>query len=172
MKKDSKTNRMLRLFDLFYRYREVEMIEITDYLSACNFVVSQRTIGRDIRFLKQAGLIRARYSKKYKAYEPLEEDGFFVPRGGNYRPLEIPKDRSKALYMDKIIRLCTLMTEMIVAEVEDPVDWYRKKYENLSDRTRQRDFKQLREVGYNVVYAAADELEPGKYCYQHPGKYI
>ena len=167
---DCKTNRRLRLFDLFYHYREVEMIEITNYLTACNLMVSQRTIGRDIRFLKQAGLIRARDSKKYKAYEPLETEKFFVPIGGNYYPPELPKERSKALYMEKIIRLCTLMTEMIIAEVEDPIDWYRKKYKKLSDRTRQRDFKQLSEVGYKVVYAAADEWGPGKWCYEYPGK--
>ncbi len=167
---DRKTNRRLQLFDLFYHYREVEMIEIIRYLSACNLTVSQRTIERDIRFLKQAGLIRARYSKKYKAYEPLETEDYFVPRNGNYHPPELPKERSKALYMKKIIRLCTLMTEMIMAEVEDPVDWYRKKYEKLSDRTRQRDFKQLSEVGYKVVYAAADEWGPGKWCYEYPGK--
>ncbi|MCM1233908.1 MAG: hypothetical protein NC489_27700 [Ruminococcus flavefaciens] len=170
--KDCRTNRLLLLFDLFYRYREVEMIEIENYLSAYNLMVSHRTIGRDIRFLKQAGLIQTQYSKKYKAYEPLEAEGFFVPRDGKYRLPELPKERSKVLYMEKIIRLCTLMAEMIIAEVEDPIDWYRKKYKKLSDRTRQRDFKQLREVGYKVSYAAADELGPGEYGYEYPGKYF
>lgn len=170
--KDCRTNRLLLLFDLFYSYREVEMIEITNYLSAYDLMVSHRTIGRDIRFLKQAGLMRGRYSRKYKAYEPLKTEDYFVPRNGKYLSPVLPKERSKALYMEKIIRLCTLMTEMIIAEVEDPIDWYRKKYKKLSDRTRQRDFKQLREIGYKVVYAAADELGPGKYGYVYPGKYF
>ena len=97
------------------------------------------------------------HSKKNKAYIPLEVGKRFVPLDGKYLAPKPPDNKSQRLYMEKIIRLCTLMTDMIMYEVENPIDWYRKRYPELSDCTRQRDFKKLREIGYKVAYEAADE---------------
>lgn len=125
---DCRTNRILLLFHLFYHCSEVQFQDLNEYLLFKNISASQRTISRDIQFLKQAGLVQARYSKKDAAYLPLEEDGYFVPENGIYTPLNLPEDRAKKLYMEKIVRLCTLMTEMIMKEVENPISWYRDRY--------------------------------------------
>ena len=166
--KYNKTQRILLLFHLFYYCQEVSIPEIIDYFSLEDISVSLKTFSRDILLLKNAGLVQVKYSKKDKAYIPLEVEKRFVPLDGKYLTPNLPDNKSQRLYMEKIIRLCTLMTDMIMYEVENPIDWYRKRYPKLSDRTRQRDFKQLREIGYKVSYAPADEEGPGLYCYEYP----
>lgn len=144
--KDDRTSRILLIFHLFYHCREVEFQEIIAYLQFQRISASQKTVSRDIQFLKQAGLVRARYSRKYKAYVPLKGNKSFVPENEAYHLLGLPEDHAKKLYMEKVIRLCTLMTKMIMEKVENPIGWYRDGYPMLSDRTRQRDFLQLKKL--------------------------
>lgn len=165
--KDDRTSRILLIFHFFYHCREVELQEITAYLQFQRISASQRTISRDIQFLKQAGLVRAKYSRKYKAYVPLKGNKNFVPENEAYHLLRLPEDHAKKLYMEKVIRLCTLMTKMIMKGVENPIDWYRDRYPMLSDRTRQRDFRQLKKIGYKISYVPKNEVDTGQYCYSY-----
>lgn len=162
--KYGRTERILELFHMFCFCHEVSFGHIRKYYVSEYWAVD-RTIIRDIRLLKEAGLIKARYSKKDRAYVPSDGD-CFVPK--EFRPLKLPEKKNQRIYMEKIIRLCTLMTDVVMSEEEDPLRWYRKKYPQLSERTRQRDFKTLYKVGYVIEYCPKDEEDQGCYCYDYP----
>ncbi len=159
----SKTSRLLVVFHLFRHCQEVSFKEITDMLP-----VSQKTAYRDIRLLRQAGVLQIRYSKSCEA---------FVPTSPEFAEPEWPENRTRKLYMEKIRRLCTLMVEL--DGVEDPIAWYRTTYPHLSDRTRQRDFKELSKIGYRISYNPVRDpdrdwdpyYEPGWYCDFPSGAY-
>ena len=132
----SKTSRLLVVFHLFQHCREVSFKEITDMLP-----ISQKTAYRDIQTLKRAGVLQIRYSKRQEA---------FVPNSLEFTEPEWPENQTRKRYLEKIRRLCTLMVRL--EETEDPVAWYRERYPDLSDPTRQRDFKELSKIGYRIVY--------------------
>ena len=113
--------------------------------------------------MENAGLIQARYSKAQRAYIPIWD--------GENHPPKLPDEMPKRLYMEKIIRLCTLMTDVAMEGLENPVAWYKERYPNLSDRTRLRDFKQLREIGYVIEYLPANEEGPAGYYYSYPDRF-
>lgn len=150
----SKTSRVLSVFHLFRHCDEVSYKEIMDLIP-----VSKKTVYRDILLLKQAGVIHIRYSKKRNA---------FVLMDTHFHPPQFPKNKTRKLYLEKIIRLCTLMIEW----GDDAIDWYRKQYPNLSERTRQRDFKELSKIGYRIWYEPAYMWdEPGHYDSEIPNTY-
>ena len=148
----SKTSRILSIYHLFRYCEEVSYKEITDLMP-----VSTKTIYRDICLLKRAGLLSPQYSKKQNA---------FFDSGQTKEP-DYPENPSQRRYLEKIIRLCTLMRELDGAD--DPVAWYRARYPELTDRTRQRDFEELNKIGYLVIYKRwddGDEAHPAgsTYC--------
>lgn len=132
----SKTTRLLVVFHLFQHCREVSFKEITDMLP-----VSQKTAYRDIRLLKQAGVLQIRYSRSREAFVPVTL-AFAEP--------ERPENRKQRRCLERLRRLCTLMVRL--EEAEDPVAWYRETYPDLSKRTRQRDFQELGKIGYRIKY--------------------
>ena len=132
----TKTSRLLVVFHLFRHCQEVSFKEITDMLP-----VSEKTVYRDIQILKRAGVLQIRYSKRQEA---------FVPASLNFTEPDWPENQTQRRYLEKIRRLCTLMVQ--IEEAEDPVAWYRERYPGLSDRTRQRDFKELDKIGYQIGY--------------------
>ena len=132
----TKTSRLLVVFHLFRHCQEVSFQEITDMLP-----VSEKTVYRDIQILKRAGVLQIRYSKRQEA---------FVPASLNFTEPDWPENQTQRRYLEKIRRLCTLMVQ--IEEAEDPVAWYRERYPGLSDRTRQRDFKELDKIGYQIGY--------------------
>ena len=131
-----KTSRLLVIFHLFQHCQEVSFKEITDMLP-----VSQKTAYRDIRLLKQAGVLQIRYSKSREA---------FVPTGLVFTQPDWPENQTQKRYLEKIRRLCTLMVQ--IEGAEDPIAWYRTQYPGLSDQTRQRDFNELGKIGYQIRY--------------------
>ena len=62
----SKTTRLLVTFHLFQHCQEVSFKEITDMLPIC-----QKTAYRDIRLLKQAGVLQIRYSRSRESFVPV-----------------------------------------------------------------------------------------------------
>lgn len=136
----SKTSRILSIFHLFSFCTEVSYQEITDLMA-----VSIKTVTRDISLLRKADIIVVKYSKAAGAFIP--EDGICAvnsspsPNWPDYKPLKS--------YIEKLIRLTTLMRELDSAD--DPVVWYRTRYPALSSRTMQRDFAELRKLGYRVI---------------------
>ena len=159
----TKTSRLLEVFHLFRHCQEVSFQEITDILP-----VSEKTVYRDIQILKRAGVLQIRYSKRQEA---------FVPASLNFTEPDWPENQTQRRYLEKIRRLCTLMVQ--IEEAEDPVAWYRERYPGLSDRTRQRDFKELGKVGYRIGYNPLHDpdrdwdpnYEPGWYCDFPTGAY-
>ena len=158
----TKTSCLLGVFHLFRHCQEVSFKEITDMLH-----VSQKTAYRYIQLLKAAGVIQIRYSKRQEAFVPVSMD-FTEPKR-----LE---NQTRQRYLDKIRRLCTIMAK--IEEAEDPVAWYRERYPELTDRTRQRDFEELRKIDYcicrnpkwNRKWGTDPDDEPGWY-YDFPEAY-
>lgn len=150
--KIDKTMRLLTIFCLFNDCEEVELREITDYMP-----VSKKTLGRDLKFLKQAGLIRWRFDRKSQTYLPQKPEGV--------QPV-FPENKTQRRYMERILRLCRLIVEM--DGEEQPIQWYRETFPELSDRTRQRDFKILKDLGISIDYHASDGYIEGywdcNYC--------
>jgi hypothetical protein len=74
------------------------------------------------------------------------------------------------MYMGKILRLITMMSEMDGAD--DPAAWYREQFPNLSARTMQRDFRVLNSIGYRVEYQREIDdwhgRDAGKYYCEWP----
>lgn len=134
--KISKTSRILSVFHLFLHCQEVSYQDITDLME-----VSEKTIYRDICLLKQSGIIFTRFSKKQNA---------FVLLPGACPPPMFPENKSRKLYLEKLIRLCTMMAQ--IEKAKNPVEWYQEHYTTLSLRTRQRDFAELAKIGYCIVY--------------------
>ncbi len=159
----SKTSRLLVVFHLFQHCREVSFKELTDMLP-----VSQKTAYRDIQTLKRAGVLQIRYSKRQEAFVPISLE-FTEPAW--------PENQTRKRYLEKIRRLCTLMVRL--EEAEDPIAWYRGRYPDLSDRTRQRDFQELAKAGYRIQYNPIHDpdrdwdpnYEPGWHCAFPTGAY-
>ena len=156
----TKTSRILSVYHLFLNCVEVSFQEFT-----LNFGVSQRTALRDIRLLKQAGVLEARWDRKRRAFVPVTLEPF---------PLEEQENKTRQKYLEKLRRLCILMRRMSWEDDEDGMDkveLYREVLPGISDRTRQRDFKELEELGYKARYTREFEDEPGRWSYEIPGAY-
>jgi hypothetical protein len=133
-----KTSRILSIFHLFCYCREVSFKELGDLMP-----IARKTFERDVSLLQQAGLLDIRYSRMAKAY---------VPANGNCmvcsRPPSFPDSKPQRQYMEKIIRLATMMRTL--KDDVDPTVWYRGKHSELSTRTMQRDFAELWALGYRI----------------------
>ena len=158
--KVTKTSRILSVYHLFLNCAEVSLQEFS-----LNFGVGQRTALRDIRLLRQAGVLKARYARTAQAFLPVSLELF---------PMEEQENKTRRKYVEKLRRLCILMRRM--AEEDDwdgmnKTDLYREVLPGISDRTRQRDFKELEKLGYNAWYMSGFEDEPGRWHYEIPGAY-
>lgn len=156
----NKLRRILSVYHLFLNCEEVSFQEF-----ALNFGVSQRTALRDIRLLQQAGVLKARWSRERQAFVPVTLEPF---------PLKAQENQTRQKYLEKLRRLCLLMRRM---SREDPADGmnkvelYREVLPGISDRTRQRDFKELKALGYAAWYECGFEDEPGRWRYEVPDAY-
>ena len=144
VKKIPRVERILSVYHLFMHCQEVSYKEITDLMPS----VSSKTISRDIGLLKDAGVLQTKYSKKAKAFIPLNAGEITEP--------DLPEEPGQQKFMNKIRRLCILMNEL-TAELdgfcdEKPlhIELYKRLFPKLSARTRQRDFKTLNNIGYSV----------------------
>ena len=151
----SKTLRILTVYCLFHGCEEVEYRAITDYIP-----VSKKTIQRDIHFLEQAGLIRSRFDHKLQAFIPQSTEGT--------QPL-FPENKTQRRYMERIIRLCNVISG--IDDEDDPIGWYRETFPGLSDRTRQRDFALLNQLGITICYIPSDGVVPGRWDCEYYGPF-
>ncbi len=156
----SRLSRVLSAYHLFLNCDEVSLQEFS-----LNFGVGPRTAHRDIRLLRQAGVLKARYDRTAQAFLPVSLELF---------PMEEQENQTRQKYLEKLRRLCILMCR--VAEEDDSdgmnkVDLYREILPDISDRTRQRDFNELEKLGYCAWYARDFEDEPGRWHYEIPGPY-
>lgn len=156
----TKTSRILSVYHLFLNCEEVSFQEFT-----LSFGVSRRTALRDIRLLRQAGVLEVRYDRTAQAFLPVSLDLF---------PMEKQENQTRQKYLEKLRRLCILMRRM--AEEDEcggmnKLELYRETFPGVSDRTRQRDFKELEELGYCAWYVRGFDGEPGQWFYEIPGPY-
>lgn len=138
----SRTGRILSIYHLFNYCQEVSIKEITDQMPGLNTA----TIQRDIKLLKNAGVLQVKYSRKAKAYIPL---------GVEIVEPEFPEGKKQRTDMEKIRRLCILMNELYEFDMEVKplhIEIYNKLFPGVNKRTRERDFKDLKEIGYIVRY--------------------
>lgn len=156
----TKTSRVLSVYHLFLNCEEVSYQEFV-----LNFGVSQRTALRDIRLLRQAGVLEARWDRKRQAFVPVTLEPF---------PQEEQENKTRQKYLEKLRRLCILMCRMSWEDDSDGMnkeDLYREILPGVSDRTRQRDFKELEKLGYEAWYEQEFEDEPGRWYYEIPSAY-
>jgi len=156
----TKLSRVLSAYHLFLNCTEVSLQEFS-----LNFGVGHRTALRDIRLLRQAGSLKARYDRARQAFLPVSLEPF---------PMEVQENKTRQKYLGKIRRLCVLMRRMTEEDECDgmnKIDLYREILPGISDRTRQRDFKELEKLGYIAYYKRGFDDEPGRWCYEIPGPY-
>jgi len=154
----TKISRILSVYHLFLNCEEVSLQEFT-----LSFGVGRRTALRDIRLLRQAGVLKARYDRTAQAFLPVSLELF---------PMEEQENKTRQKYLEKLRRLCILMRRMAEeADGMNKVALYREALPGVSDRTRQRDFKELEELGYCAWYEREFENEPGRWHYEIPGPY-
>ena len=155
-----KTSRILSVYHLFLNCEEVSFQEFT-----LNFGVSRRTALRDIRLLRQAGVLEVCWDRTRQAFLPVALEPF---------SLEEQENKTRQKYLEKLRRLCLLMRRMRREDGSDGIskaDLYRELLPGTSDRTRQRDFKELEKLGYEAWYEQGFEDEPGRWHYEIPSAY-
>ncbi len=150
--KISALSRQLMIFHLFRFMREVQYKDITDA-----FPISEKTAYRDIRALKQIGVIHIRYSSQTKSFLPPKGEEWFIPE--EFDPPVFPAESAKKRHAVRLLRLCTIMEYLGWDWITDPADWYSEHYPKLSRRTRERDFKLLDQIGYRIFWLSADRLD-------------
>ena len=155
----SMISRVLSVYHLFMFCEQVSVKEITDQMPE----VKPETVRRDIKLLKDAGVLQVEYSRKAKACIPLE-----------LKLAEPVFPESKRKTMEKIRRLCILMRELEEFENEEKplhIEQYKKLFPDVTDRTRQRDFAELAKVGYVVRHEIdlfAEEENKWVYSFSKP----
>ena len=88
--------------------------------------------------------------------------------------MEVQENKTRQKYLEKLRRLCILMRRMGWEDYENgtnKVELYRALFPGIPDRTRQRDFKELEQLGYEVWYERGFEDEPGRWHYDIPSAY-
>ncbi|MCI9421434.1 MAG: hypothetical protein HFG81_01785 [Dorea sp.] len=145
------TDRQLLLYDIFKGSRQVELADITSRLP-----IGRKMIQRDMKTLRDAGLLEASYSAKEKAY--------IVKR---VEPRALPESAAghkgrKYLHLSKLNRIARLMNELYTDRSSNYwddgdayyscKDCYYELFPNANERMRQRDFAQLNRIGYFVHY--------------------
>lgn len=136
---------------------EVSVKEITDQMPE----EKPETISRDIKLLKNIGVLQTEYSKKEKAYIPL---GYEITEP-DFSEIKTPRTN-----LEKIRRLCILMQNLFEFEMEEKplhIELYKELFPNVNTRTRQRDFSDLAKIGYTArrdfEYFPDEDKE--KWCY-------
>ena len=164
-KKISKTDRILNVYHLFRFCEEVSMQELRNTLPG----FSDKTFSRDIALLKRAG-VPIHFSGRRKAFVLVDENGK-ESRYSQFRAPDYPESKKESQYIDKIIRLITMMDDL---PPEDCDVWYRETFPEASKRTMQRDFATLKSIGYEVYYKREwddpdykdDDNPPGHYYFE------
>ena len=155
--------RMSRVLSVYHLFLNCEEVSFQEF--ALSFGVSQRTALRDIHLLKQAGVLETRWDRKRRAFVPVTLEPF---------PMEEQENQTRQKYLEKLRRLCILMRRMSWEDDSNgmnKVELYQEILPGIPDRTRQRDFKELEQLGYMAWYTQEFEDEPGHWNYEIPDAY-
>lgn len=157
--KMDRIERQLRLYELVCSYAVTGFETIEEAFPDS----SRRMVQRDLKDLKDAGLVSVNYVKKAQGYVKEKQRPEFN---------EDTEPRRKA-HLKRLNRIGRLMRELYnediplwekkdneeEGDVRDYVtskDSYNELFPGLSERTRQRDFEVLCRLGYQVTYDHRD----------------
>ena len=153
---ETRTSRVLSTFHFFLYCEEVEINTLCKAFS-----ISKKTAYRDIRLLEQSGVLKAQFDRSRMAYVAAEWGEL---------TMETEENRTRMRYLKKIRRICLWM--LALEDWEGPEDNLIERYRHLfpaeRDRTRQRDFEELRELGYLIGYSGAEADMPGGWYVEIP----
>lgn len=156
-KKMPRLERQLRLYEVICKYA------IVQFSSVCQvFPYNMRLLQRDLADLRDAGLVSVKYSRKGK--------GYIITGIPELNEKAAPCKKAHLKRLNRLGRLMSgLENEDIplwekkdneedgdVREYFTAKDSYNQMFPGLSERTRQRDFEVLRNIGYQVFYDSAD----------------
>lgn len=169
----SEMEKMVRIERQLRLYEVVCQLAIVQFADACEiFPYNMRLLQRDLADLRDAGLVSVKYSKKGKGYVKTGVSEFN----------EAVKPCKKA-HLKRLHRMGVLMSELVNEDVPlwekkdnqengdfqeyvTSKDSYNKLFPGLSERTRQRDFELLRNIGYDVCYIADEHrFYQDDYCF-------
>lgn len=149
--------RQLRLYEVICQYA------ISQFSAVCEiFPYNMRLLQRDLADLKDAGLVSVKYSRKGKGYVKTGIPEF----NEKVKPC-------KKAHLKRLNRLGRLMSELVNEDIplwekkenQENGDYeeyvtskasYNELFPGLSERTRQRDFEVLRNIGYDVSYDSVE----------------
>lgn len=132
------TERQLVLYDVFMAFDKVTYGDISFALGD----IGKRTLQRDIKDLKDAGLVYVKYSKCERAYIDAGMPAGEISYKNNM-------SRKKIQHLKRLRRLAFCMS---LVNDTDPVKTYFEKFPEASEKMRQRDFETLRNIGYEAGY--------------------
>lgn len=146
----SQVERQLLLYELFLFNEE----SVTRELIKRCIPISDRMLQRDLKHLTEAGLICVCYSKKEATYIQHHDKVLFNPNNVTGRQLQ---------HLKRLYRIGMLMRELGNDPLNEDEVFDNKKLQSIKqnyeelfpeipDRTRQRDFTVLRNIGYPIEY--------------------
>ncbi len=147
----NKTQRQLLLYEIIFKSHEILMPEVMKRLSA-----SRKTIQRDIDDLTDAGLVKLKYARKDNSYRKRE-------RTDIADRINEPEGTLRYTHLKKLRRLVRFMIELsgledvsgLTREDYSPRKRYFEMFPDVSERTRMRDYKTLKEIGYSIEWDEA-----------------
>lgn len=134
----TQTERQMMIYDAFCTLEEVKICDLKWAMRK----IEIRTLQRDLRDLKAAGLLNVRFSKERDAYVWVGE-----PTGKISVDASISQKKREHLQRLQRIAAC-----MDMVEAENPVELYFQMFPEASERMRQRDFSTLNVIGYEAGY--------------------
>ena len=159
IKRFEATERTSRILSAFHFFLYCEEVEYNTLMKA--FSVSKKTAYRDINLLERAGVLEARFDQERKAFVT-----------GKIGKLEMAAEnnQTRLRYLRKIRRICLWMLALEDWEGSEDnlIALYRRLFPEEKDRTRQRDFEELRKLGYMLGYSSGDYFEPGGWYLEIP----
>lgn len=162
----SKLERQLLLYDIFSGCMVTRLEDIT-----MRIPIQKKMIQRDIRDLMDAGLIRVAYSRKEQGYVENGQPAFNGAAAGRRKEHLSRLNRlgrlMKELYNEDIPLWEKKDREEVWGEQETYItakQSYQELFPRLSERTRQRDFKVLNHIGYEVYYDNQERCFIQRFC--------
>lgn len=165
-------NKLTQLKRQLLLYDIVSNCEYAEYDLILSLIpnMNKKMLQRDLKDLEYAGIVKVSYDRAYKGYKKAEifmaaiPDSFILSEGFNER-------RKK--HLNKLHRLGVLINNLYT---EQPPTWdideddttiyknckdsYFELFPGNTERTMQRDFRILTEIGFTVIY------DPSDRCYR------
>ncbi len=146
----SQVERQLLLYELFMFNSESVSKEL---IKRC-LPISGRMLQRDLKDLTEAGLISAKYSRTEKAYIQHPGSAVFNPgKAAGRRLAHLERLHRLGVSMKSLANDDIVTDEVFDRKKLKPIKQsYEELFPGIHDRTRQRDFIVLSNIGYPIEY--------------------